>query len=442
MILTTTQNNHMKDNIRKQIGKLIFYEPFFASIALGLKLEIDPDPNATAWVSGDTMGFGTEFWDRLNPKQQRTLICHEVMHKALLHDLRIPTIAKESPENFRLWNKACDYAINQHLLDPVRFEFPPDGQTDRYELNRFNNQSAEQIFATLFDEAQEKDDDPEETPEDDNPSPEETGGGDGDATGDDPSQDDTDDQSMGDSNDDGDNDDASQTQEWGEVRECEIDDDPEEQIAERKREVRQAMINAKQSGSMPLGLETQIEQQAMKPSVPWESLLANAIGSISPIDFSFQSPKQINNVLLPRFMAETIGRIALIIDTSGSMTPPHLEKAIAETRNATHVFEDAGMDQTFALIYADTEVHSATELMPDDDIPNPKGGGGTDFSSAFEFVDNMDEQPIIVIVITDGFVSVEKTPEADTIFLITPHGSPMFGDEGLKSSDMIVRMSN
>jgi len=425
----------MIQDIKNQIGKLIFLEPFFASIALGLKVEIDPDPNATAWVMGDKMGFGINFWKSLNPKQKRTLICHEVMHKALLHDLRIPRLARDG--NFDIWNRACDYAINQHLLDPTRFEFPPNGQTDRENLNRFKNKSAEQIFSILIEEAKDEDEDDKQNEDDPNHNTDEPDTGESSSEGE-GSGDDT-----GDNPDTGDQTTESQVGEWGEVRPCDENKDTEEEIAQRKREVRQAMLNAQQSGSMPAGIEQDILEKVMKPSLPWEQILENAMGQIAPIDFSFQSPKQINNILLPRFMSESIGRIVIILDASGSMTPPHMEKAIAETRNATRVFEDAGMDQTFALIYADTIVQSCSELLPDDPIPKPKGGGGTCFTSAFNFVDKMEDEPLAVIVITDGFVNVPNTCKYDTIFLITPNGSPRFTNEpNWKSTDLIIRMSN
>lgn len=439
----------MIESIKKQIGKLIFLEPFFASIALGLKITIDKDPQATAWVCGDQMGFGTDFWESLNPKQQRTLICHEVMHKALLHDIRIPHRAKD---NFTLWNKACDYAINQHLLDKTRFEFPPNGQTDPIELRRFNNQSAEQIFATLMDEAEEENNDGNDQGQDQNEQEKsdeenESGGGSNSEGNSDDQENDEEGQSgdgQGDNTDGDGNASDDQPSEWGEVRECQTDGDPEEEIQKRKREVRQAMMQSQNAGQIPLGLEQAITDTTLKPNVPWETLVESWVGNRAPVDYSFVQPKQINNVLLPRFSADALGRIVIVLDSSGSMTKPHMDKAITEVRSASATFEEAGMDQTFGLIYADTEVHSADELEPNDPIPSPKGGGGTCFDSAFDFIDKMDDEPIGVIVITDGFVSVEKSCQAEVLYMITPHGSPRFGTDmkGIKSEDNIIRMSN
>jgi predicted metal-dependent peptidase len=420
--------SNLDKRIRKQIGKLIFLEPFFASLALGMKIVIDDEPDTTAYVSGDRMGFGPDFWDKLNPKQQRTLICHEVMHKALLHDLRIPNEARIDSSVFRIWNQACDFAINQHLTDRDRFEFPPDGQTNPMDLARFKNQSAEQIFKTLMDERKDEEEDENE----DEKQPDEDTEGDGEGDGE------------GDSEGDTEGDKPTETEqppkprEWGEVRPSEQEADKPEQEARRKREVRQAIHSAQQAGNMPAGITTDIEK-TFKPTVQWEMLLERFIESISPVDYSYRSPKQIGDIILPSFSAESLGRLAVVVDTSGSMTPPHLEKAISELRGATQVFAEQGMPDTFSLIYADTEVHSAVELLPDDPIPSPKGGGGTDFTSAFDFIDKLDEPPIGVIVLTDGFVHVDKLPEAESLFLITPNGSPQFGND----TDLaVVRMEN
>ena len=115
--------------IRQEIGRLVLFEPFFATIALGMKLTVSDD-DATAWVNGMEMGFGAKFWNGLNRKQRRTLIAHECLHVANMHDLR------KGGRNHKMWNEACDWAINQHLTG-MEYEFPPEGCTEPAKLAEY-----------------------------------------------------------------------------------------------------------------------------------------------------------------------------------------------------------------------------------------------------------------------------------------------------------------
>ncbi len=84
--------------------------PFFGSLAL--KLEMVPDPDAeTAWTDGRQLGFNSDYIQALPMDALKGLLAHEVMHLALCHHTR------QGARDFRIWNRACDYAINQLLKD-------------------------------------------------------------------------------------------------------------------------------------------------------------------------------------------------------------------------------------------------------------------------------------------------------------------------------------
>ena len=98
------------ENIRNEIGRLVIQDPFLATIALSQKIVITQDPKMTAGVNGVEMIFYEDFWNKLTRQQKRTLLAHELFHLANQHDLRKGT------RDHVTWNRACDYAINHHLV--------------------------------------------------------------------------------------------------------------------------------------------------------------------------------------------------------------------------------------------------------------------------------------------------------------------------------------
>jgi len=76
-----------KEKITKARASLILTAPFFASLALKMKLVEDPSCD-TMWVDGTSMGYNPAFIEPLPLEQVKGLICHEVMHVACHHNLR------------------------------------------------------------------------------------------------------------------------------------------------------------------------------------------------------------------------------------------------------------------------------------------------------------------------------------------------------------------
>jgi len=101
-------------NLKKKLTKartaLLMNSPFFGTLAL--KLEMIPDPAAeTAWTDGRQLGYNPGFIQALPMEALKGLLAHEVMHLALCHHSR------QGTRDDRIWNHACDYAINLLLQD-------------------------------------------------------------------------------------------------------------------------------------------------------------------------------------------------------------------------------------------------------------------------------------------------------------------------------------
>ena len=427
-------------DIKKELGKLVLFEPFFATLALGLDIEVSIDPNCTAGINSKKMVFGESFWAKLNPVQKRTLICHECLHLANLHDLRKPAIIGNDPELFKLWNQACDWAINQHLRGE-RFQFPPDGLTNPAKFAEYNGMSAEEIFKKLYDERQQDDEQDDEQDEqddqDDQDDDQDDQGGQGDQDDQQDSQDSQDGQDdkyllkMGFSLNQaspfgqGDQDDGQDGQGWGQILPSDEEPSPEAQ-AERKQLVQQAISAGERAGSDVSCIKRDFEE-LLKPELDWRDLLARWVEGRAQSDWSYQRPKQSGSLLLPRLDSPAIGKIACIIDTSGSMNPTRLSKCVAELLSCMEVFETDGIDQSITTILSDTAVQDCFELDDATSLPKLTGGGGTDFKNAFEKIKGLDDIPLGVVVLTDGYVEVpaNQEPDCETLWICI-NGSKFF----------------
>src|SRR5690606_8569525 len=95
------------------------------------------------------LGYDPKFVDRIAPGDWRTanleqlvsVLCHEVMHVALLHPIRIAAIPDV---DLGLANRAADLAINPLLK--ARGYTLPEGHLDEY---RFHGMSFEEIYNVL-----------------------------------------------------------------------------------------------------------------------------------------------------------------------------------------------------------------------------------------------------------------------------------------------------
>ena len=101
--------------------------------------------------------------------------------------------------------------------------------------------------------------------------------------------------------------------------------------------------------------------------------------------------------ILPAYRAP-VPRVAVIVDTSGSMGAKELQEAISETAG---VLQAVGAPVKFVAI--DAQVQGMTEIENPQDIARLLvGGGGTRMQPAFELLRNERERPDVVICCTDG----------------------------------------
>lgn len=337
----------------KARAQLVMRQPFFGTLALGMKLVEDPT-FSTGWTNGKVIAYNPTWVGGLRQSQVVGFAAHEVLHPAFLHHLR------RGGRNKRKWNVACDYAINQILVD-AGFDLPDNGYVDA----KYKDLSAETIYNML---------------------PDDIGKGRG------PRGWDTDDPDPG--------------QCGGVVDFDEAGDSVAETAEEHnwKVQVAAAAHAARQQGKLPASLE-RLVAEILKVTTPWREILRRFITDKSADDFSWSKGNRrylSQGLYLPTAWSESMGEIVVAVDTSGSISIAELTHFFGEINK---IREDTAPRQTH-VIYCDAEVNAVEVYGPEDMIePHPTGGGGTDFCPVFDYVAEKDISPKCLIYLTDMYGS-------------------------------------
>jgi predicted metal-dependent peptidase len=112
---------------------------------------------------------------------------------------------------------------------------------------------------------------------------------------------------------------------------------------------------------------------------------------------------------LPSLHKESLGMLAIGVDTSGSIGPAILQQVAGEI---TAIVQDCRPAKT-VVIYCDAQVSRVEEFAPDEVVElHPKGGGGTAFKPVFDWLDENADEPVCALVyITDTYGNMQELTE-------------------------------
>lgn len=312
-----------KEKITKARSGLVLTAPFFASLSLRMRLVEDPTCE-TMWVDGISMGYNPEFIESLPLDQVKGLICHEVMHIACNHNTR------RGQRNHEKWNTACDYAVDP-IVEEAGFSQPWESIDPKY-----HNWEAEKIFNDL---AQGSKDEKGESRK----------GGDGQNSDGQDSQ-----------NKEQQNHDSGYPCGCGEVRDLPGKNggkasEAEKRQAEQEQKiaVKQAAQIAKSQGALPDSLERLINEMT-EPRIPWREVLARFLTENARNDYSWKRPNRRfihQGLYLPELKNPELGLVALLIDTSGSISQKDLDDFASEIHGIVAVYQTE-----LIVIYVDAAV--------------------------------------------------------------------------------------
>jgi predicted metal-dependent peptidase len=310
----------------------------------------------TACTNGKDVKFGRGFVQSLNDAELRGLILHEAKHKMYRHLLTWKHLHKQDPMRA---NMACDYVINLEIKDESekshKFVVLPDGALIDEKYRGLN--SAE-VFNLLP------------------PQPE----GDGDGGGFD-------------------------EHDW-EGAEGLNDAEKTALAKEIDQAIRQGAILAGKVG----GNVDRSFTDLMSAKVDWKEALREFVSSVSQgkDDSTWRKPNRRwlqHDIYMPSTISESMGRVVVAIDTSGSIYGEVLNRFISEVASVMQNMNPEQVD----LLYWDSEVagHEVYGLNDADRMTastKPKGGGGTTPSCITRYMRKHKIDPVCAIILTDGCV--------------------------------------
>jgi len=168
--------------------------------------------------------------------------------------------------------------------------------------------------------------------------------------------------------------------------------------------------HVKSRGNVPGWLQRWAED-VLNPKVDWRKVLAGMVKHYMAdvagmVDFSYRRPsrRQIPNVILPS-LRRPIPQIAMVLDTSGSMSEQDLTDSLAEVKG---VLRGTGCADVDAII-ADADVKSSKRVRSASQI-SLTGGGGTDMRVGIDYALKRQPRPHVIIVLTDGYTPWPDNP--------------------------------
>ena len=426
---------------------------FYGVLLMHMTMTLDEECE-TASTDGKRMYFCPDFLDTVSDAELEFVMMHEVLHCALLHCTR------RHDRDPYLFNIACDIVVNSNILascnmDPTRITLEEYGEMmhrtpDGQEGYLF---TAEQVYEMLLDEVkkhptsslsggssqqtqggnqsgagQTKQSSGGAPTQGDNAGGGHTGsnktgsktrGKGAGAQGNKPSDrqgqgGETDDGASGARPDEGRLDDHSR---WGTVAD---DSQEDEWICRVKSAVESISIRdpEKTRGLVPLCAERVLEELA-EARVDWRTVLSTFVQQ-EVCDYSFSPPdRRFDDTpfYLPDFndTTESVKNVLFMIDTSGSMTDEMISKAYDEIYGAIEQFNGRleGYLGFFDAVAVPAKPFSSIKEL---EIIRPFGGGGTSFHCVLHYaIHEMDEPPVSIIILTDGYAPFPKESDANGI---------------------------
>lgn len=350
--------NRCENRISRIKASLIIEQPYFGSIASTLK-PVQNDDIKTFLSTNTNFEYNDDYINTLSDEELGFTLTNSAMHQIFLHDARIDSRMQW------LWVLATDYAINCLLINNG-LEFPDGINYDE----RFDDMSAEAIYATLENEI-----------DDDKHSPEQ-------------------------------------------VSQIKFEHHQEQEVDENQeiKDMHEQLLNkAKLQGDLPLGIEILVPN-LYEGKISWEDELYDVIEQAVRFDYRLLPPNKryiSQGIALPALSGTKV-KIVIAIDSSGSIDGKVLAKFLAEVESIMNSFENYEID----LLVADAKVHEHHILYPGDELSYTlKGGGGTNFENTFMYIEENIDEVTMLLYFTDGFGKFpEDEGSFDTVWVLTDEG--------------------
>ena len=396
------QKRKVEELLAQDRQKLLMKMPFVGALLMRLDLvPVRDERLATAATDGDRIYVDIDFYMKLKSEERLFVLAHEAWHCALIHFMR------RGDRKHELFNIAADLEIHfiltgERLKPPFVLPHDPNwkglsaeeiyerlpkmagkpGEGGQSENGKESANIKGQALGQGFDKHLEKND----------------GGGE-----------------------------TGEGSESGKGRDPDYSPEVKPGAEERCRERLTAAVQQyeRTKGTLPAGIAGLV-QAVLKPEIDWKELLAQFVTNCYGGSRRWLPPARRHvwkGLYLQSQRTERL-RAVVAVDTSGS-TSGDLPKFFSELTALLNSFGSYEL----TVIQCDAEVGKVERF--DDCAPlDPNrewavtGGGGTDFSPVFRYIDEHSElDPSLLIFFTDGYGAYpERPPQYPVMWLLTHDG--------------------
>lgn len=351
------------DVIANMLTKAQSQYPFFGSYFYTNMDIVETKDVETAATDGKTLYFNPDFMATKTLDECVFIFCHEVLHAILSHFQRGKYYADlgTGPDGAEYSHKRANYAMD-YIINAIavrsKVGVMPQGALYDLSITDGESETWEEVYCKI-------------------PEPQDDGGSQGGGQG------------------GGGNFDEHLEPEGEGMTEGEA------QVA-----IEQAKQMAESMGELPAVLKRVLDILA-EPQVNWQDeLIMDMQARNGADDRTWRRPHRRRLVLHDQFLPSRTGvqcgGVAVVFDQSGSISDAELCYYRSELRSILNTCTPEWVD----VLWCDTEVRHVDEQVSVDDIDSldTHGGGGTDMGEGVRYaIEDLEETPSMVIVLTDGF---------------------------------------
>ncbi|MEM7402243.1 MAG: VWA-like domain-containing protein, partial [Pseudomonadota bacterium] len=352
----------------------------------------------------------------LDIHQTQFVLAKQALHCALSH------FARRQHRIKHRWDLACDYAVNPLLINDG-LKAPPETLVD----DGFEGMTAEEIYHYIGDLDNEDSELDKENNQEQDPDQPDQGAGEKQNSSHDDSQE-TQSSNENDVNENlGDNG-IDSDQELAAKPSALTPQEQEELSVQWQQRLAGAAQQAMQAGKLGGSMQRMVDFM-LQPKLPWRMLLARYMTSSARDDYSYSRPssRRGDPAIFPSLRSAQIN-VAVGVDISGSVDDQEMSEFMSEVDAIK-----ANMRARITLLPCDAKLAKGSpwifEPWEEVKLPNQlEGGGGTDFNPVFEWLDEQDQLPDLLVYFTDCKGSFPKViPSFPVIWLVKGKDNPPWG---------------
>lgn len=162
-------------------------------------------------------------------------------------------------------------------------------------------------------------------------------------------------------------------------------------------------------------------ESVLDPIVDWRRELRAAVSrglsrAAGRADYSWSRPprRRVPGYTTPGMAAPEPPRVAVVVDTSGSMSPDDLAQCIADIAALTRSVGGVAGGTPVSVIPCDLEAGPVSRVRGRADVRELQltGGGGTDMRVGLRVASELSPRPDVIVTLTDGFTPWPDEPLA------------------------------